>query len=307
MQISIPGKVMLSGEYAVLYGAPSVLIPVPRHITISQSEDSRKNTYSPVITEALKINIPELQRLEENNELKQIEIDREEFFNMDADGKLVKLGLGLSAAEAVGVVSLRFKRCGLDWSDTGNHALQYALEAHTKAQGGRGSGADVAVCFYQRPIIFIKLKYNVAVEVIGKEQIKKNIPLTLVWTGLPANTRKYVDKFNHWISSNVEAENLLNRLIEISGEISGKWFSESQNGLYDYLDQYDTIICDCMNSAGIDYKIPVHHEIENWAKSNGGRAKPTGAGGGDMILLIGELPLNELSNKLVIQLDAIIG
>jgi mevalonate kinase len=43
------------------------------------------------------------------------------------------------------------------------------------------------------------------------------------------------------------------------------------------------------------YMLPVHARYEEWARRHGGRAKPTGAGGGDMILLVGELPLAQLN------------
>ena len=50
--------------------------------------------------------------------------------------------------------------------------------------------------------------------------------------------------------------------------------------------------------AKMPYKLPIHHEVEEWARSNGGFAKPTGAGGGDMIMLVGDLPYDELELRI---------
>jgi mevalonate kinase len=57
--VNIPGKVMLSGEYAVLYGGTSVLVPVPRYMKFEESEFPPENPYTKVVQEALKISIDE--------------------------------------------------------------------------------------------------------------------------------------------------------------------------------------------------------------------------------------------------------
>ena len=53
--IQIPGKVMLTGEYAVLYGGTAVMAPVPRYLRLTISEDNNRGACSPIVEEALRL------------------------------------------------------------------------------------------------------------------------------------------------------------------------------------------------------------------------------------------------------------
>ena len=56
---------------------------------------------------------------------------------------------------------------------------------------------------------------------------------------------------------------------------------------------------ECAKLARLPWRISEHEELEEWALEHGGRAKPTGAGGGDLVLLVGDLPLKELKIPLL--------
>ena len=61
-------------------------------------------------------------------------------------------------------------------------------------------------------------------------------------------------------------------------------------------------------SAGISYFMPVHTQLDAWARRHGGRCKPTGAGGGDMVLMAGELPLDQLPRLCIpLRVDELFG
>lgn len=155
--VNIPGKVMLSGEYAVLYGGSAVLTPVPLYLKVAESKTKPSQAYSPVIKAALDLEIIDLFEFEEEHGKPNIDIDRSMLFGADHSGKPIKLGLGSSAAEAVGVIKLRFKRASHEYQDAEGIILEYALMAHEEAQGGIGSGADVAACTFAAPINFAQL------------------------------------------------------------------------------------------------------------------------------------------------------
>ena len=93
--IHIPGKVMLSGEYAVLYGGTAVLMPVPRYLKLSDSKASDQNDYSPMVRAALDYPILELKDYENKYGKPSVIIDSSEFFGADNEGRRIKLGLGL--------------------------------------------------------------------------------------------------------------------------------------------------------------------------------------------------------------------
>jgi hypothetical protein len=57
-----------------------------------------------------------------------------------------------------------------------------------------------------------------------------------------------------------------------------------------YLDRMTALA----RSADIDFFPPIFGPLDAWARRHGGRVKPCGAGGGDVVLLLGNLPWSEL-------------
>jgi len=290
---------MLSGEYAVLYGAKSVLVPVPRYLELSESIAPPEISRSKVVDIALKYHIPQIEAYESEAGIPNIEIDRSEFYAKNSTSESVKLGLGGSAAEAVGVVSLRYKRAGLKPADYSDEIFKHAVTIHNQAQTGLGSGADVALCSYGKPLKFSIFKQSHQIEFINFDKIENYIPLHLVWTGQPADTRKLVSRFQNQFADN--NKEILNKLINVSDRLAGSWFVSSQKEVFELIDEFNETMRECASIADMPYRLPIHDELEVWAKNNSGRAKPTGAGGGDMILLVGDLPIEQIK-RLVIPL-----
>ncbi len=302
-KIRVPGKVMLCGEYAVLYGAKSLLVPVPRFIEVAEINHHPDMVYSPAVQSALDHPIPEIAQFETKHGLPYLKINHEQFF-IEQDNRKIKLGLGSSAAETVGVIGLRFKRAGKPFADYKDVVLKHALEAHNRAQAGLGSGADIAACAYGVPIKYRMKPIGYELETIDINHTQSKIPMNLCWSGKAANTREIVAKFQSWVNSGGQAKELLDQLISVSNDLADAWFGESQEGLFYLLDQHALAMRECALASGIEYEIPVHREIADWAYKHSGRAKPTGAGGGDMILLLGDLPIDKLEG-MIIQLSGI--
>lgn len=302
VSVSIPGKVMLSGEYAVLYGGSAVLVPAPLFLKITETKEKPSQPYSPVVQAALDIDISDLFDYEGKNGKPNLKLDHSMLFGSDRTGRSIKLGLGSSAAEAVGVIKLRFKRAKHEYQNAEGIILEYALMAHEQAQRGIGSGADVAACTFAAPIKFAK-PYDSDFKAIMPIEPDYSYPLHLLWTGISADTRIMVKAFQRWVELADESEQeILSDLIDCSNDLADMWFMVEEDEIFDTLDEYTSIVNTCAKKAGIQYKLPIHDEIEDWAKRHGGIAKPTGAGGGDMILLMGDLPVSQLSH-LVIPLD----
>jgi phosphomevalonate kinase len=121
-----PGKVILSGAYAVLYGAPAIVTAVDRYVSADASRTT--DFVTPEVRAALG-DAPapyfDASALREANR---------------------KLGLGSSAAILVASLAARHP----DWlatPETKTQLFQTALRAHRKAQGG-GSGVDVLASVY---------------------------------------------------------------------------------------------------------------------------------------------------------------
>jgi phosphomevalonate kinase len=124
-----PGKLVLSGAYSVLWGAPALVTTVDRH---ALADASRPHDFVPreievalslgLLSHAPKLDVSELRA-------------------WGADGRSQKLGLGSSAALLVAALA------AAPTADTpalgSDELLAAAVRAHRLAQGG-GSGIDVA-------------------------------------------------------------------------------------------------------------------------------------------------------------------
>lgn len=136
-RVSAPGKLVLSGAYAVLRGAPSLVTAVDRRVEVDASRDASFET--PEVAAALRMwGGP----------------SRHPWFDASALRKGEnKLGLGSSAAIcSASIAALWIERNGAPASSDrkrwiAEEVYPLALAAHRKAQGG-GSGVDVAAaCF----------------------------------------------------------------------------------------------------------------------------------------------------------------
>ncbi|HEY6599318.1 MAG TPA: hypothetical protein VIZ30_08395, partial [Pseudomonadales bacterium] len=159
---SAPGKLVVSGEYAVLVGAPALVLAVDRRVTSRLHDTSSgewrftSNGYAPDARHPLAtlLGAKPLPRTDPaylcQHVLRRLlttgialdtlptalTIDIDSRAGFDAGHKL---GLGTSAAVCATLSGALLARCG-----STRDVFPIALDAHRAAQGGRGSGVDVA-------------------------------------------------------------------------------------------------------------------------------------------------------------------
>ena len=170
MHLSVPGNILLLGEYAVLeQGGLGLAMAVDRRVritiepgdaltiegtwqghAISWSPGTRVN--NPLFAAAVDVVKSRLSRTgaAPGGFRCRISIDSSPFFT--ADGR--KTGLGSSAAVTVGLVSALLHAAGVSPGQRDAAAPGLAVQAHRNAQGGRGSGYDVACSFHGGAGIF---------------------------------------------------------------------------------------------------------------------------------------------------------
>ncbi len=156
MTATAPGKLIVTGEYAVLDGAPALVVAMDRRVvarfapTVAQGSSpfllalareiaTRYGDTHPAATTAL-----------------SIAVDSSSFYDGDR-----KLGLGSSAAVTVAATALalaaRASKDATASSIDRREVLAIASAAHARAQGAmgaRGSGADIASAVYGGAIVF---------------------------------------------------------------------------------------------------------------------------------------------------------
>ena len=129
MRTVAPGKLVLSGAYAVLEGAPAIVTAVDRYVIADSSREAEFLT-------------PEVQCA--IGERKAPAFDAS---SLRADGR--KLGIGSSAAILVASMAalLMDDEPEIDGTNLAERIFPNAIVAHRRAQGG-GSGVDVAASAY---------------------------------------------------------------------------------------------------------------------------------------------------------------
>jgi phosphomevalonate kinase len=125
-----PGKLLLTGAYAVLDGAPAVVMAVDRHATADATRVELRPS-------------AEIRAAFGNEPAPAVDV----LALHDAAGR--KLGLGSSAAALVACLGARALSSGQDLREQAvrSEILRLAREAHARAQNG-GSGVDVAASVY---------------------------------------------------------------------------------------------------------------------------------------------------------------
>jgi phosphomevalonate kinase len=182
MIATAPGKLIITGEYAVLDGAPAIVIAVDRRaiarrnatprgsspflLAVADEIAARRGASDPAARAAL-----------------EVSVDSTAFYD-----RMTKLGLGSSAAVTVAATAL-----ALGTADR-HEILEVALAAHARAQGplgARGSGADIAASVHGGTIVF-SLPGGAAPCHIERRRWPASVAILPFFTGAPADTAQLV-------------------------------------------------------------------------------------------------------------------
>ncbi|MFZ5908978.1 MAG: mevalonate kinase [Chloroflexota bacterium] len=187
---SAPGKIILFGEHAVVYGQPALAVPVTQVHADARIEE----IFSPGIW----INAPNIQlhaRLDTlasshpiaatvKNTLTALGVSYLSGITILIRSSVpVASGLGSGAAVSVAIVRALAKYVGKPLTDEQVSALAYETE---KLHHGTPSGVDNTVITYVKPVYFVK---NQPPEAF---QVKQPFTIVIGDTGIAASTRETV-------------------------------------------------------------------------------------------------------------------
>lgn len=261
---SAPGKLMLLGEYVVLEGGTAMVAAVNRRATGRVTPDAPRP--SPVVKAVVETAVGVGYDAPAG-----IVIDTEAFH--DADG--VKLGLGSSAAVAVLTAALTTGRGDDD-------TLRVAIDGHRAAAGGKGSGVDVAACFSGS--VIATRRQPAPVDPLPSRM--RGLTLSVLATGTAASTPDMVKR--------CQAGPRWSEWMAVLGPLATQGVEawRSQDSL-----RWRTIVAKygrAMKQMGDDAGVPVVTDqidaVMRLAGEQQGAAKPSGAGGGDVVLVWHEDP-----------------
>lgn len=224
---SAPGKIILFGEHAVVYGRPALAVPVTQvHADVEIASSSRPGIW---------IHAPDIHLHSDLDSLPSDHPIASVIHNFlflarvspfpPLDIKIsstipVASGLGSGAAVTVALVRALSAHLGHPMTDEEINAFAFEIE---KLHHGTPSGIDNTVVTYARPVYFVKGQ-PIETFSVGK-------PFTIVIgdTGIPAPTRESVaDVRKLWEADNERWDGIFDNIGEIVEQAkraieSGKW------------------------------------------------------------------------------------
>lgn len=262
---SAPGKIVLSGEYAVLDGEPAISMAVNRRaiVTLANSSGGECNLSTPGFTGTDTFRILDAV-CDGVRPSKDIELDTRAF----SDGGN-KIGIGSSAALTVALVA------GLNESED---VLSEALRAHRAVQGGAGSGVDVATAVRGGLI-----EFEMRSQKVTPFDWPAGLCMRVIWTGVPASTEAKLDKL-----AAQAARPSRSALLLAAQRMAAAWRSGD----------VDRIMADYIPAIGVLRQFSVDHDLGIFDAGHDQLTdaamlgdlvyKPAGAGGGDIGILFGK-------------------
>jgi mevalonate kinase len=279
-----PGKIILFGEHAVVYGRPAIAVPV------LQVRAKAIVTFNPRSTPGVvKILAPDigldttLSELPENHPLAAVlwkaasamKLSHIPACTIQISSNIPIAG-GMGSGAAVSVAILRAFSASLGYLLTDEQVLQLAYEVEV-IHHGIPSGIDNSVITYARPVYFVKGK---PIETL---QVKHPFSLVIGDTGIQSSTSSAVgDVRQAWEKASDYYEGLFDKAGEIAAAARKSIESGTIESLGPMMDKNHDLLCKMgVSSPELDMLVEV-------ARSAGALgAKLSGAGrGGNMIALV---------------------
>ncbi|MGA2488870.1 MAG: mevalonate kinase [Anaerolineales bacterium] len=278
---SAPGKIILFGEHAVVYGRPALAVPVTQvQATATVDENSRGGIW----IEAPNINLSsELSQLAPDHPLAAVinsvfsalSIARPPACTVYIQSTIpVAAGLGSGAAVSVAILRALSAFLGKPLPDERVNKLAYEVE---KFHHGTPSGIDNTVVTYAKPVYFIKGQHI--------KSFRVGAPFTIVIgdTGISAPTKESVEALRKlWEADMSRWEKVFDQIGEIVWDARQAIERGDTAELGILMDANHALLQEMTVSS-----VELDHLTETARKSGALGAKLSGGGrGGNMIALV---------------------
>jgi len=289
---SAPGKIVVTGEYAVLVGAPALAAAVDRRVRCAIGDRNQTgwtfttHGFAPktLHTRDALLNGPLLPRTDPahlcQHALRQIrsvgvaidalpiglDVDLDSRAGYDAARKL---GIGTSAAVCAALCAALLERCGSRLA-----TFPIALAAHRSAQGGSGSGVDVAASCTGG---VVRYEMNDPPS-LSRVALPRGLAYAVIWTGSSADTREHLAHFDTWRNGTIPHE--LAALVDAAHRVADAVGEAAE--FMRQLRAYAAALRTLDDTARLGIFGDGHRRLSALGSDTGVVYKPCGAGGGDL-------------------------
>jgi phosphomevalonate kinase len=283
-----PGKLVLLGEYAVLDGAPALVLAVDRYAvaTLERSRDDRCHvrTLAPeeivrrfargepsgvTLIDVVSKDAPDVPAWSGS-------LDSTELYDRGS-----KLGLGSSAAALCAWASAWAAYARASGVSAPAPALDALIALHRAFQGGRGSGIDVAASFAGGVVEF-RLDPS-GMPRIGSVRLPNGVGFAGIFAGRSASTPEFIARYRAWKAARpAEAAAMFRRLSAAAEAGCAAARGEAAEAFVESIVDYGRGLRDLGVAIGADIVTSEHRQIGEHARRYGVAYKVSGAGGGDL-------------------------
>ena len=269
-----PGKLFLVGEYAVLDGGTAVVAATTRQAVAQYMIGCKPE--SPLVAESVRAAAAAAGERASALPWGSVLVNTEEFSERDT-----KLGLGSSAAAATAAVGAVFEVAGMPVAHNRDLLFATADAAHRAAQGGLGSGADVAASVYGGVIKFVRPPG--AAPTITSLSMPSTLQTVVFWTGHATSTGELVKKVLSFARGKQDLwDGLMRPLKAEADRFVAALLDSNVAGVITAAQRYYKGLSDLGDASSVSIVTPAFRQAAEIAEGLGGAAKPSGAGNGDV-------------------------
>jgi phosphomevalonate kinase len=285
VEASAPGKLFLTGEYAVLDGAPALVAAIDRRVVVRAAfgpgagdlvVDALAERERFVVSASLRADLAggdvgavlaavECSGFALGERAAEFVVDSRPFLTGER-----KLGLGRSAATLVAAVAACL---AADGRADAAEILGRALAANARFQDGRGSGGDVAAAVHGG---VVEVRRGPAGLAAAPRGLPTGLHLVVGWTGEPAPTAPLLARFDPR-----RAPAALAALAAVADEAAAAAVAGDADRLLEAVDRSHDLLARLGEDTGLPIVTPTLARLVAAARRAGAAAKPSGAGAGD--------------------------
>lgn len=272
--VSAPGKAFLIGEYAVLEGADAVVMAVSRRVVLRRAAGRMR----PLVARARhaaaeSLGCPDLAATPWNADSSALYHERR------------KLGLGSSAAVVVGAVASVFHESGeaISSPEVRQRIREVARGVHDSFQRTVGSGADIAASVLGGYVVLRRGAQDRTE--FSAWRLAPGVRLAFLWSGRPASTRAMLRAVRRLRAAQPRAYERLIADMAIAARGFAREGRTDARVVFDAAGGYGRLMDRLGRLAGVPIVSPFAAAVDRAARRFGGAAKPSGAGGGDIVVV----------------------